>query len=161
MPTLQITEDFNGLKNISRGFRPCLIVPTLHPLLLEQGEKFPSHRYQNCFLFHSCYTPDLGLSKVFGNHGWYKGRSLDRSDDSLQESGFFALRPSAKHQPLRHKMKNYKVGYVGITNCLSLLLLKPVQRQFQPHDEAESVVACGISIRMDNILHVWLDCESR
>lgn len=74
---------------------------------------------------------------------------------------FNVLKISAKHQPLRHKVKNYRVGYLGITNFLSLLLLKPVQRQFQPQDEGESVIACGISIRMDNVLHVWLNHESR
>jgi len=39
MLTLQIIEDFHVLKNISRDFSPCLIVPTLHPLPLEQGKK--------------------------------------------------------------------------------------------------------------------------
>ena len=56
-------------------------------------------------------------------------------------------------------MKNYKVGYLGITNFLSLLLLKPIQREFQPQDEGEGIIPCGISIGMDNVLHVWLDCE--
>ena len=56
-------------------------------------------------------------------------------------------------------MKNYRAGYVGITNFLSLLLLKPIQREFQSQDEGEGIISCGISTRMRNVLHVWLDCE--
>ena len=59
------------------------------------------------------------------------------------------------------KMKNYRVGYGGITNFLSLLLLKPVQRKLQPQDEGKGIISCGISTRMRNVLHVWLNHESR
>ena len=62
----------------------------------------------------------------------------------------------------RHIHKNEKTGVnVGIANFLSLWSLKPIQREFKPQDQGESVIACGIGIRMDNVLHVWLNGESR
>ena len=44
MAPLTIIEDFNVLKNISRGLRSGLVVPPMNPLPFQRGEETFGHR---------------------------------------------------------------------------------------------------------------------